>query len=90
MGETLLQKVLPKPLSKNFYYSFLIYGVLLHNPKLARRAREYKRVGSRSRFFDRRGNKREGERSIFTYVTEPESRSSPMYIGKDTSDLLAK
>ena len=35
MGENLLQKVLPKPLSKNFYYSFLIYGVLLHNPKLA-------------------------------------------------------
>ena len=45
MGENLLQKVLPKPLSKNFYYSFLIYGVLLHNPKLARRAREYRRNG---------------------------------------------
>ena len=41
---------------------------------------------SRSRFFDRRGNKREGERSVFSYVTEPESRSYPMYIGKDTSE----
>ena len=28
---------------------------------------------SRSRFFDRRRTEREGERSVFTYVTDPES-----------------
>ena len=41
----------------------------------------------RAEDFDaRRGNKREGEWSVSTYVTDPESRNYPKYCAKDSSE----
>ena len=45
----------------------------------------YKRLAREVDFDARLRLERGGERSVFTYVTESESRSSPMYIGKDAS-----
>ena len=42
----------------------------------------------RAEDFDaRRGNKREGERSVSTYVTDPESRNYPKYCAKYSSEV---